>query len=233
MFNNSNLVAFIFTFLPCLLFSFGIYKALPITSRINWVTASFYFILGCLSTSAVLIWRYIFPNWGDVGCGFTNYDYINEFIHWIIVVALVEEGFKLVAFKAGEFYREKKKKARLVTYIFYAMSVSCGFAVIENLSYASMYGQSVLLQRSFSSVIIHMSCGVLLGYFIALGLMYKRKHLFTLLGLIAAVIFHGTYDFYISQDNHFGIYGLLGYALIGIIGSFFAYRHLSKKRTNL
>ena len=56
----------------------------------------------------------------------------------------------------------------------------------------------MLMVRSINSVVIHMLSGLFMGYFIALGRRCKNvfKHAgYTLLGLLAATLFHSLYDF--------------------------------------
>ena len=104
------------------------------------------------------------------------------------------------------------------------MSVSCGFAVSENILYAQIYGGEVLFIRSISSVIVHMITGLLMGYFFALKNI-KNNSLYSILGIGIASIFHGIYDFNIFM---YGNSAMLYSYIIIIIGMAITYK-MSKK----
>ena len=80
--------------------------------------------------------------------------------------------------------------------MFYVMCVSAGFAVVENMVYAWRFGPDVLWVRAASAIILHMLAGLIMGYFIALGVyIKKRRYLYRILGLMSAIFIHGLYDF--------------------------------------
>jgi len=206
MFENNNVIAFIFTFLPALIYSFVLYITIP-ANTIKWRIASLFFLMGLLSTILVNAVHYTFPNWDSP---ISTSVVIGLLVTAFIKVGFLEETCKFVMFKLTEWYRNKKYFDHPDAIMFYAMSVSCGFAVSENILYAQIYGGWVLFTRSFTAVLIHMICGLMLGYFVAIGRIIKRTNrknkkrtmiLYTLFGIGIASIYHGVYDFNLFVGN--------------------------------
>lgn len=82
--------------------------------------------------------------------------------------------------------------------IVYAVSVSLGFACLENILYVTQHGITVGITRAFLSVPAHALFGVVMGYFLSLA---RLNHTNTLLNLFKslfyAILLHGIYDFLI------------------------------------
>lgn len=100
--------------------------------------------------------------------------------------------------------------------ILYAVCVSLGFALVENIMYVLEGGISVAITRGVLSVPGHGFFAVLMGYYFALAKFHerptRRKYLWLSLGM--PVLFHGLYDFalfYIETEglNEFVVLGLL------------------------
>jgi protease PrsW len=127
-----------------------------------------------------------------------------------IGVALIEEGVKLAATKLVSW----KNKAFNYTFdgVVYAVFVSLGFALFENLEYVLMEetfadSLSVGFWRAILSVPLHCFCGVFMGVYYAqakkqslLGNESKKKH-YLLMALLVPSALHGFYDFCLSVDS--------------------------------
>ena len=85
------------------------------------------------------------------------------------------------------------------------MLTAAAFSIVENIQYAqrAAYGEfgnitaeSVLITRAVTSVIVHMACGLFMGYYIsrAKGASLIKRILFNILGISAATFIHGIYD---------------------------------------
>jgi RsiW-degrading membrane proteinase PrsW (M82 family) len=88
--------------------------------------------------------------------------------------------------------------------IVYSIMVSMGFATLENLIYSDIHGMQTMLLRAVTAVPAHAAFAIFMGYHIGLAKFshnnkYKFQHLF--LGFAGAVILHGTYDFFLLQNN--------------------------------
>jgi RsiW-degrading membrane proteinase PrsW (M82 family) len=112
------------------------------------------------------------------------------------VVALSEELSKFLVIRY--FCYPQKRFDQPLDGIVYSVMVSMGFATIENINYVLTHGYSTAFVPMFLSVPAHATFGVVMGYFIGKAKFDSANsfnHLFT--GLLIAVIFHGTFDFFI------------------------------------
>lgn len=225
LFENNNILPFILASLPALVYSLIVYYKSK-TKTIGLKGCFMYFMLGILSTCCVDIYHFIFPQW--------TFQTIKDFVPalWIfavIQVGMLEEVMKFFCFKLGNVFKTEEESPQALMY--YSMSVACGFAVAENILYLKTYGNMVLLPRAFSSVIVHMVCGILIGYFVAAGRLNAFKRLSNLpsrlrmvlttgIGILAASIYHGIFDFIAFYGDDFMRHKMI-YTLI--VGVFLAY----------
>lgn len=82
--------------------------------------------------------------------------------------------------------------------IIYGVMVSMGFATLENIMYVMQYGFGTAIVRMFLSVPAHACFGVMMGYYIGLAKYNKARssHLMSV-GLLLAILFHGSFDFFL------------------------------------
>lgn len=92
--------------------------------------------------------------------------YVYNFIHYFIVVALVEEGVK--CFITHAHTKKHPEFDSLFDGIIYAVFVSLGFAALENVLYVTSYGFGNAILRAVLSVPGHMFYGVMMGYYYSL-----------------------------------------------------------------
>jgi RsiW-degrading membrane proteinase PrsW (M82 family) len=236
MFENNNIISFIFTFLPAFIYALIVYITAP-PFTIRWRIASLYFSMGVLSTILVNAVHYTFPNWDNP---VSKTLAVTMFVTAFIKVALLEESSKFSMFKLTEWYRNKKYSDHPSAIMFYAMSISCGFAVSENILYAQIYGGEVLLIRSFSAVLVHMICGLMMGYFVALGRIDNespknnittahpkiRMIVHTIAGICAATFYHGLYDFNIFVNGDAGADKSFSIVVGGLVITYVMSAHL-------
>ncbi|AEF82531.1 PrsW family glutamic-type intramembrane protease [Leadbettera azotonutricia] len=107
--------------------------------------------------------------------------------------------------------------------IVYAVFVSLGFAMAENISYVLQNGIGTALLRAIFSVPGHGLFAISMGYFFSLGRFSSidKKKWYLFLSLFIPIIFHGTYDFllfYISGGiDNTAIILLMFFALIALM----------------
>ncbi|MCL1895843.1 MAG: PrsW family glutamic-type intramembrane protease [Clostridiales bacterium] len=113
-----------------------------------------------------------------------------------VVAALVEEGFKLlflylIVWKRREFNQ-------YFDGIVYAVFISLGFALVENIFYVIDLGMGAAIMRAILSVPGHGLFGVMMGYYFSLARFtpMKRKRLL-FLSFLSPLLFHGLYDFFL------------------------------------
>ena len=147
-----------------------------------------------------------------------------QFIKAFVVVALVEEFSKYVIVK---YYAQKNKEFNEpFDGIVYALTVSMGFAALENVLYILQYGVSTGITRAFTAVPAHATFGILMGYFMGKAKFSKNRIQLNLLGLLGATIFHGFYNFFLFINFVPGT--LIGAILSLIIGTVLSRKAIKK-----
>ena len=119
-----------------------------------------------------------------------------------MVAALCEEAFKytalyLLIWKNKEF-NEKFDG------IVYAVFVSLGFALVENILYVFDTGFSTGLIRAFTAVPAHALFGVTMGFFFGLAKFYpKKRKNYLIWSFLLPFVLHGIYDFILMSGLNF------------------------------
>ena len=117
-------------------------------------------------------------------------------VHAFLLVALIEEFSKFI-FVRWVFYPNKNFNEPFDG-IVYAVSVSLGFAGLENILYVmnSENGIATGIMRMFTAVPAHATFAVLMGYFMGIAKCERGKAHYVWYGLGAATLFHGAYDYF-------------------------------------
>lgn len=130
---------------------------------------------------------------------FTSQTVLYNVIMYYVVVAMSEEGSK--------YYLLRKKTWNSPEFncqydaVVYAVAVSMGFALWENLIYVFRYGISTAIVRALTAVPGHASFGVIMGVWYGLERRYNywgnwpKKKVSQILAFLLPVFMHGTYDF--------------------------------------
>jgi RsiW-degrading membrane proteinase PrsW (M82 family) len=160
-----------------------------------------------------------------------------------LVVGLSEELCKFFFLRSYS-YRQKSFDEPLDG-IVYSLMVSMGFATVENILYVTRYaelgmGYQVAFQRMFLSVPAHATFGIIMGYFVGKAKFDSARSLWLMIvGVGAAVFFHGLYDFFLFI-NQYSLVGqnvsellLLGGAIVSLIVALVLSRNLTKQHRNL
>jgi RsiW-degrading membrane proteinase PrsW (M82 family) len=186
------------------------------------------FILGCLAIIPAIIFETVFEK--TVERSLTGV----AVFAWCIV-AFSEEFSKFLGLRFYS-YRQRSFDEPLDG-IVYSVMVSMGFATLENLLYVLNYaqmgrGMEVGIQRMFLSVPAHASFGVVMGYFAGKAKFNSRRSFLLLLtGLLIAIFFHGTFDFFLFIPRYTNISANTSEALLagGAIASYIICLLLSRK----
>jgi len=122
-----------------------------------------------------------------------------QFCKAFFVVALVEEFSKYIFVRY--FAQNHKEFDEPYDGIMYAIMVSMGFAVTENLAEAFKAlmegGANVIFYRAFTAVPAHATFGIIMGYYMGKAKFSRNKVKYNLMGLALATFFHGIYDFFL------------------------------------
>ena len=191
------------------------------------------FFLGCVAIVPVVFIETLLS-------GFNNFDsaFLRSIFGAFVVAALVEEGFKFL-FLSGIIWR-RKEFDQYFDGIVYAVFISLGFALVENVLYVFDGGIGTAIMRAVLSVPGHGLFGVIMGYFFALAKFSpaKRKR-WLLLSFLIPVLFHGLYDFfliYLGENENTSIMLLLfaGFILVMVFlwrnGAGYIKKHYAKDK---
>lgn len=124
-----------------------------------------------------------------------EYSVREQFIKAFFIVGFIEEFSKYIIVR----YYAQPKAAFNEPFdgIIYAVMVSMGFAAVENIFYVIEGGIQVGVLRALTAVPAHATFAIIMGYFMGKAKFSKRKVMWNLIGLFAAMVFHGTYDFFL------------------------------------
>ena len=159
------------------------------------------FLWGCIATLPIVLIELVFDFFNIFTSAFWH-----SFYKAFVVAAFVEEGVKFlvlywIIWKHKEFDQHFDG-------IVYAVFVSLGFAVVENILYVFDGGIGISVMRAILAIPLHGFCGVIMGYFFAIAKFCEidKKQKFLWLSFLVPLLFHGLYDFalfYIekSSDN--------------------------------
>lgn len=204
-----DLTGFFYLVFPPLLYAWIIYVSSPYKS-LSFKDSSKFIVGGLFSVIILQMIMFFFPFWNPHSC-------LDSFWANYWVVAPREEISKFIMFLIIYKGLNNHNKLHPITYMFYFGMIGLGFGLIENLTYVAKFGFWVLKVRTFGALFIHMICGLLFGYWIGMGKVVKSKFslrtissiylssrpkfksiLYTLMGLITAVCYHGLWNYNIS-----------------------------------
>jgi RsiW-degrading membrane proteinase PrsW (M82 family) len=168
------------------------------------------FLWGCVSVVGVILVQTLI--WFVIG---TIQSFLAViFLRAFVVAACVEEGFKFIIFK--RFIYPHKEFNEPYDGILYAVMISLGFAMVENIGYVLGSfsreglgaGVTIGILRAFTAVPAHAFFAVLMGYFFGLAKFTQNPSLenkFILQGLGVAIFVHGLYDFLLFTNTLLGL----------------------------
>lgn len=117
-------------------------------------------------------------------------EYLRSLFYALFGVAIFEEGYKWFVSSICSIKENNRLKI-----ILYCVVCAAGFAISENIFiYLPKGDLNTMVIRSFTAVPSHLSCGIIMGYF--LGKFKNKKNIIYLfLGLIVPMICHALYNF--------------------------------------
>ena len=143
----------------------------------------------------------------------------SDLIDAFVVTALAEEVAKLMAFLLGGLWLRSCDEP--MDGIVYAASAALGFASVENAFFLASEGDArLILVRAFTSTIAHVVFLAPAGFFLVLAKLRPgrwRRELATL-GVVAAVLLHGSYDWILMHGEGVGRLGLALFMAATIAG---------------
>ena len=152
---------------------------------------------------------------------------------YFIVIGLSEEGFKYLLLKKST-WRHVEFNCQFDGVV-YAVFVSLGFALWENIAYVLSYGFSTAIARAVTAVPGHACFGVFMGAFYGaakrfeLSGDYYRSKRTRFLAVVIPMLLHGTYDYFASSQEEYGAIAFIIFVVIMFIFAHSLVKELSNK----
>ena len=147
--------------------------------------------------------------------------YLGAFLDAFVVAALCEECCKFF------FLNRQTWRSPAFDYQFdgivYAVTVSLGFAALENVEYVLQYGLGTGLLRAVTSVPGNAVFGVFMGYYYGFAKLAQyegdrnREQYYKKLAVIVPLLLHGTYDFFAMTMQFDGRFTVLFFAFLAAL----------------
>ena len=183
------MILFLSSIAPALIIMFIIYKQDTQKEPISMLLKAFFG--GFLS---IIITYAIALPLGEL-MGFIPSGFLQSFYNAFFCAAIPEEFAKWIIF----YWLIKKAKDFDQYYdgILYAIFISMGFALVENVMYVMQSGMSVAIARAITAVPGHMLFAVPMGYYLSLAKFKEGKDAakYVKLSLAVPILLHGIYDF--------------------------------------
>ncbi len=138
---------------------------------------------------------------------------------YFIVVGLSEEGFKYLVLRFKT-WRNPNFNCQFDGVV-YAVFVSLGFALWENIGYTISYGFSTALVRAVTAVPGHTCFGVFSGLFYGAAKRYEllgdsaRSKRCRIASVLIPMLLHGTYDFVASGEE--AVYSIIFIVFVAVL----------------
>lgn len=153
-------------------------------------------------------------------------------IMYFVVVAFSEEGFKYLLLKNRTWY-SPAFNCRFDGVV-YAVFVSLGFALWENIGYVVQYGLSTALLRAVTAVPGHACFGVFMGAWYGMAKGYDNmgrpglSKLCRFMAFLLPAFMHGCYDFIATLPSmHYG-WIFVGFIAVMFVIALLVIRNMSK-----
>lgn len=166
---------------------------------------------GILSTGIALILEQLGSMLLNTFCA--DNPLLYQILLYFVVVAFSEEGAKYVLLK------KRTWNSSAFNYRFdgvvYAVFVSLGFALWENISYVLQYGLQVAMIRAVTAVPGHACFGVFMGLWYGSAKLYEgygregRSKFCRTMAVLVPALLHGAYDFIASSQDERSEWGFV------------------------
>jgi protease PrsW len=133
-----------------------------------------------------------------------HYGLFSIFVTAFFVAGVVEEFLKALFFHKGIYHHREFDEP--IDGVVYAVAVSLGFAMVENILYVISYGLSVAFLRSITAVPAHMFFGIIMGYYFSLAKMGFNPVYYA---FVIPAFYHGVYDSFAMINGFWGNIALI------------------------
>ena len=160
-------------------------------------------------------------------------DFLRDLLLYFVVVAGCEEGFKYLFLRRRTWFDENFNCQ--YDAVVYAVAVSLGFALWENLSYVFEYGFATALVRAVTAVPGHACFGVFMGCWYGMAKRadnfgYPEKSIrYRVLCVLIPMLLHGMYDFIATRTSDSSTWIFVVFVIIMFSISFMLVKKLSEQ----
>ena len=151
---------------------------------------------------------------------------------FFIVVGLSEEGAKYFELRRNS-WRSPEFNC-VYDGVLYAVFVSLGFALWENISYVLNYGMATAVVRAFTAIPGHACFGVYMGIFYSAAKVYTvagdeaRARMFHIAAVVVPMLIHGAYDYIATLQTQGANYLFFAFVAVLFIVSLRIIRNVSR-----
>lgn len=149
---------------------------------------------------------------------FVENRFLYHMLLYYLVVAASEEGFKYLMLRLST-WNSPSFDYRFDGVV-YAVFVSLGFAILENIGYVFSYGLATALVRAVTAVPGHACFGVFMGVWYGVAKQFEvrgyaaRSRAYRLLALVMPLLLHGTYDLIASTGGRVALAVFAAFVLL-------------------
>jgi len=156
------------------------------------------FVLGMVATLPALLVQTLAE---DVRDQPSRHSILSYVWYAFIIIALSEEGSKFLVLR---FYAYRLKAfTEPFDGVLFSVMIGMGFATVENIEYVSQFGLETGVSRFFLAIPAHASFAVLMGYNVGWAKFRRDRSLWLMCkGLLIAVLFHGSFDFFLFLQQN-------------------------------
>ena len=229
LFNLLNPILIAAAIVPAAFLMFKVYKAdrlEPESPRLLLGLAG----LGILATAVAMLLENV---GGAILSRLFGSSIAYEVLFYFIVVALSEEGAKFLFLRKKTWFSDQFNCQ--FDGVVYAVFVSLGFALAENVGYVMRYGLGTALIRAVTAIPGHACFGVFMGAFYGMakrcdnfGYPEKSRE-YSILALVIPTLLHGAYDFIATRMNTGGTLFFVAFVAIMFIVAFKLVQNLSER----
>ena len=154
-------------------------------------------------------------------------------ILYFVIVAVAEESSKYLLLRRNT-WRTPEFNCQYDGVV-YAVFVSLGFALWENISYVMNYGFSTALVRAVTAIPGHACFGVFMGVFYGAAKKYANAGVkgvskaCRVLAVVFPALLHGAYDYIASMEQTDGSWYFIGFVAVMFLVSFLLVGKAAKK----
>ncbi len=228
LFNLFNPILIAAAVIPALFLMYKIYKAdrlEPESPRLLLILAG----LGVLATAVAML----LERAGDFLLGWLEGTLTYEVLFYFVVVALSEEGAKYFFLRRKTWFSDQFDCQ--FDGVVYAVFVSLGFALAENVGYVLRFGLGTALARAVTAIPGHACFGVFMGAFYGVAKHYdnfgwpEKSRQNSILALVIPTLLHGAYDFIATRMSDEGTLFFVVFVIAMFVIAFRVVKNLSER----